>query len=111
MVARIGTNVIGPSPDAKKILIRDRDGVEDYSYEIQLGKAIHPAITPGPKLDAMSRLSVQKVFEVVETLALQAPKTLRLFEWVRKEITFTTTEAVYGPKNPFRDVKLQEDYW
>jgi len=43
-------------------------------------------------------------------LVSQAPRTLGLFEWIKKEITFATTEAVYGPKNPFRDAKLQDAY-
>jgi hypothetical protein len=111
MEAKVAINVMGASPDGKKVLVKNVDGVEDFSYAILFDKAIHPAVTPGPKLDAMNRLSVQKVAEALDTLASQAPTTLRLFEWVKKEITFATTEAVYGPKNPFADAKIQEAYW
>lgn len=111
MEAKVAMNVMGASPDGRKVLVRNRDGVEDFSYAIMFDKAIHPAVTPGPKLDAMNRVSIQKVSEALEKLASQAPRTLRLFEWVKKEITFATTEAVYGPKNPFRNAKTQEAYW
>jgi hypothetical protein len=111
MEAKVAINVMGASPEGKKVLVKTRDGVEDFSYAILFDKVIHPAVTPGPKLDAMNRLSVQKVSEALDMLASQAPTTLRLFEWVKKEITFATTEAVYGPKNPFADPKIQEAYW
>jgi hypothetical protein len=111
MEAKVAINVMGASPDGKKVLVKNVDGVEDFSYAILFDKAIHPAVTPGPKLDAMNRLSVQKMAEALDTLASQAPTTLRLFEWVKKEITFATTEAVYGPKNLFADAKIQEAYW
>lgn len=108
--AKAAMNVMGASPEGKEILIRKVDGVGEYSYPILFDKAIHPAVTPGTKLDAMNRLSVQMVTESVDALASQAPNTFKLFEWVKREITRATTEAVYGPMNPFRDVKIREAY-
>ncbi|KAF2789461.1 cytochrome P450 [Melanomma pulvis-pyrius CBS 109.77] len=55
--AKIAINVMGAN------------GVEDFSYVILFDKAIHSAVAPGPKLDAMNRLSVQKVAEVLDILA------------------------------------------
>ncbi|KAF1996687.1 cytochrome P450 [Amniculicola lignicola CBS 123094] len=109
--AKAAMNVMGASPEGRKILVRDVEGVGGFGYPILFDKAIHPAVTPGPMLDAMNRLSVLKVAETVELLAAQAPKTLKLFDWIKKEITHATTEAVYGPKNPFRDAKVREDYY
>jgi len=111
MEAKVAINVMGSGPEGKKVLVRNRDGVEDFSYAILFDKAIHPAVTPGAKLDAMNRVSVVKVSESVEMLASKAPRTLRLFEWVKEEITIATTEAVYGPKNPFSDRKIRDAYW
>lgn len=111
MEAIVAINVMGSSPSGKKILVRNRDGIEDFSYAIKFDEAIHPAVTPGVKLDALNRLAAQKVAEVLETLATQAPRTLKLFEWVKKEITLAITQAVYGPKNPFNDSNIQNAYW
>ncbi|KAF2684607.1 cytochrome P450 [Lentithecium fluviatile CBS 122367] len=111
MEAQCAINVMGAGPDGKKILIRDRDGVKDYSYAILFSKAIHPAVTPGPSLDAMNRLAVQKVSQALGKLSSQASKPLGLFEWVREDITLATTDSVYGPKNPFREAKTREAYW
>jgi hypothetical protein len=111
MEAKVAINVMGAGPEGRKILVRDRNGVEDFSYAIEFDKAIHPAVTPGPLLDAMNRLSVQKVFEALERLSGQAPRSLKLFKWVKEEITLATTGAVYGPKNPFSDAKIRDAYW
>lgn len=108
--ASVATNVMGASPEARKILVREMEGVGKFAYPILFSKAIHPAVTPGPKLDAMNRVSIHTVAERVEILASQTPVTLKLFEWVQKEITHATTEAVYGPKNPFREARLREAY-
>jgi hypothetical protein len=59
----------------------------------------------------MNAKSVQNVSRIVTQLATQAPKKLKLMEFVRKNITEATTDAVYGPKNPFADPKIQQAYW
>ncbi|CAO2657099.1 Nn.00g059020.m01.CDS01 [Neocucurbitaria sp. VM-36] len=111
MEAKVGINVMGASPAGKKILVKDVNGVEDYSYAILFSKAIHPAVSPGSGLDAMNRKSVQNVASILAKLSSQAPRTIKLFEWVKKEITLATTDAVYGPNNPFADPKIQDAYW
>jgi cytochrome P450 len=108
---KVAINVMGASPDGRKILVRKRDNIEDFSYAIEFDKAIHPAIAPGTKLDAMNRLAIHEVSTTLELLATRAPRTLKLFEWIKKEITLVTTKAVYGPKNPFNDAKIQNAYW
>lgn len=109
--AKVAMTVMGATPEGKEVLARYREGAGEFGYAILFGKAIHPSVTPGPQLDAMNRFSVLKLSEAMDALMAQAPRTLKLFEWVRKEITFATTEAVYGPQNPFRDPKIQEEYW
>jgi hypothetical protein len=99
-------NVMGATSEARKILVRD-----GFRYPILFDKAIHPAVTPGPKLDALNAAVIAEVSKAIDALVDQAPKTLKLFEWVRKQITVTSTEAVYGPKNPFRSESLQAAYW
>jgi len=103
--AKSAINVMGASELGKEIVLKN-----DFAYPILFHKAIHPAVTPGPLLDSMNREVVQKVTETMETLASQAPRTLKLFEWVKTEIARATTEAAYGPQNPFRDAKVQMAY-
>ena len=102
---------MGATPAGQKILKMNRNGVGEHSYAIEFGKSIHPAVTPGAKLDAMNRLSVQKVSDILNTLASETPKTIKLFEWVRKNIASATSDAVYGPRNPFRDPEILDAFW
>jgi hypothetical protein len=60
-------------------------------------------MTPGVNLDAMNRLSIEKISTFLNDLASDLPQSIKLFEWVREKIAWATTETVYGPKNPFRD--------
>jgi len=56
--AKAAMNVMGASPEGRKILVREVEGVGEFGYPILFDKAIHPAVTPGPKLDAMNKLSI-----------------------------------------------------
>jgi hypothetical protein len=61
----------------------------------------------------MNRVAVEKVTETVKTLMSQAPKRLEPYGWVKTKdypLCRATTEAVYDPQNPFRNVKIQEAY-
>jgi hypothetical protein len=108
--AKAAINVMGATPGGKEMLNQEREGVGKHAYAIEFDKAIHPALTPGQNLDALNRLSVQKVTEFLENLAAHKFQTLHLFEWVRENIAWATTEAVYGPKNPFRDPKILDAF-
>jgi hypothetical protein len=109
--AKVAINVMGASDAGKKVLVKNIDGVEDFSYAILFSKAIHTAVSPGTQLDALNRDSIRQVSSVLDRLASCAPTTLKLFEWVKKEITLATTNSVYGPHNPFLNPKVHDDYW
>ncbi|KAF1849697.1 cytochrome P450 [Cucurbitaria berberidis CBS 394.84] len=108
--AKAAINVMGATMAGKEILNQEREGVGKHAYAIEFDKAIHPAVTPGPKLDAMNRLSVQKVAEFLENTASSQSQTLNLYGWVREHISWATTEAVYGPQNPFRDSEILDAF-
>ena len=37
--------------------------------------------------------------------------TLDLYSWVHHTITLASTDAVYGPANPFQDPKVEKGFW
>jgi hypothetical protein len=111
MEARAAMHVMGATPAGREILNMNRNGVGEHSYAIEFDQAIHHAVTPGANLDALNRHSVQKVSGFLDTLALKTPKTMKLFEWVRQDIAWATTEAVYGPRNPYRDPEILDAFW
>ena len=109
--ARAAVNVMGATTAGKTILNMNRNGVGEHSYAIEFDKAIHPAVTPGADLDAMNRLAAQKVSEFLDTLAGETPEVMKLFDWVQNSIGWATSEAVYGPSNPFKDSQLLAAFW
>lgn len=111
--AKTAFNVMGATPAGRKVLVRNVDGKDDFTYPIMFSKSIHPAISPGAALDALNRTSVQQVMKVMERVVSLAQNgvSFNLFEWVREEITMATTRGIYGPKNPFLDPKVKEAYW
>ncbi|KAI9682768.1 MAG: hypothetical protein M1822_006258 [Bathelium mastoideum] len=89
----------------------NRNGIGDYSYAIEFDKAIHPAVTPGANLDEMNRLSIQKVSNSLDSLALETCQRIKLYQWVQENIGLATSEAVYGPGNPFRNPEILASFW
>jgi hypothetical protein len=104
-------NVMAATPAAKEILHRESEEFGTFAYANSFDKAIHPALTPGFNLDALNRLSVQKVNGIFNRLGKQKSHTLNLYEWVRENIAWATTEGVYGPQNPFRDHAILQAFW
>jgi hypothetical protein len=99
--SRSVVNLMGATPAGREILKTSRNGVGESSHAIDFGQAIYPATTPGANLDAVNRLSVQKVSEFLDTLTSKKPQTVKLFDWVRQNIAWATSEAVYGVRNLF----------
>lgn len=111
---RAVVNAMGASKTAEAILMKDvdaKDGNWNRAYPVSFSKAIHPAMSPGPSLDAMNWAAIQSLAQVLETLAAKAPRVVDLFGWVRHEVSLATSDAVYGPMNPFRDTAIETAFW
>ena len=106
--AKAAADVMGASHTANEILAQNMTG--DEGYLMSFAKAIHPALSPGAGLDSMNQVSVQVIAESLDGIRTRDSMTVDLFEWIRHEVVFATTEAAYGPKNPFRDASI-EDAW
>lgn len=108
--AKLAANICGVSKTANDILMTNVNGDEGHwGYSITFYKMMHTPLAPGPQLDAMNRVMAQKVTASIG--ALKGPKYVRLFEFIRQEITLATTDSVYGPKNPFKDPSISEAFW
>ena len=61
---------------------------------------------PGPGLDAINRAAIEYISDSLAKI--KSSQTVELFSWVRVQMFAATTEAIYGPKNPFRDPTLEQ---
>lgn len=104
--ARAFKYAMGGSKAANDIMALDM--TEDHGYLMSFDTAIHPAVSPGPALDAMNRASIQAVAASLDKLRRQSPTTIDMFKWIKHEVLLATTDAVYGPQNPYRNPAMEE---
>jgi hypothetical protein len=75
---------------------------------------IHAALLPGEGLDEMNRIAIQNIAASCDKLDSRAgapPVRIKLMQWLRHEITMATSNSVYGPMNPFKDPKVEAEFW
>lgn len=97
--------VMGVSP-AGNAIIGSEKTTEDGGYLATFVPSTHPALSPGPGLDALNGSAIRYFSSAAERLASSGATTVDLFSWVRRQIFMATTESMYGPENPFRDPAL-----
>ncbi|KAJ8069257.1 hypothetical protein OCU04_002921 [Sclerotinia nivalis] len=103
-------SVCGSSKTANDILNTNINGDEgDWGYSMTFYKTIHKPLAPGPELDAMNRVMAQKVAASVD--GIKGERSVRLFDFIKREIAMATTESVYGPQNPFKDPVVADGFW
>lgn len=109
ILVQMAKTIMAVSQEAYDII--SKDPIEDHGFVMGVPKANHPTLSPGPKLDALNRKSVQIIAESLGGFAAKhanAPAKVRMYEWVSEHIMTATTEGIYGPKNPFRDPEVRK---
>lgn len=105
MAKAIG-KIAGTSEATNRIMTNDL--VSDNGFLVAFSKAVHYTVAPGTALDDMNRSAVRVFASSLENLHAAGPRRVSMHAWVRSEILRGTTDAVYGPKNPFRDPSIEE---
>lgn len=106
--AQAAATVMGVGPAGNAIIGSDRMFEKD-SYLSTFVPSTHPALSPGPRLDALNNAAIQYFSKSLANLSNDGPPTtVELFSWVRDGLFMATTESIYGPKNPFRDPALKQ---
>jgi hypothetical protein len=68
---------------------------------------VHKMLKPGPCLDQMVGVMLQTASEALKDIT-----EVDLFDWTRRTVCLASTDAVYGPENPFRDdPTLEPTFW
>lgn len=97
-----------PAQAAKNIMGVSKAGVQTIGHDCTSSdsyfntflKATHPILSRGSELDAMNRTCVRIMNSSLSRMSGQVTKT-NMYDWIRHEIFMATTEAAYGPLNPF----------
>ncbi|KAK8016627.1 hypothetical protein PG993_014816 [Apiospora rasikravindrae] len=86
----------------KTFEIISRDPMDNHGFVAGMSQTTHVGLSPGYKLDTLNQDSVQTLSGSMDKIAIKGAR-VNMREWIDKEITMATTEAIYGPLNPFRD--------
>ncbi|KAI1123775.1 cytochrome P450 [Nemania abortiva] len=105
--ARFSVRLCGASKDAYRILQTDIDtGTGEYGT---IFSAMHHALSPGKFLNEMNIISADSIRDSINDIPCGT--SIKLDEWLRHRITLATTDAVYGPYNPFKDKEVHNAFW
>ncbi|KAL6713087.1 hypothetical protein ACLMJK_009208 [Lecanora helva] len=113
--AKMGRRMNAWSDEADKVIMKNVNGEEgDWGMSMESYQAMRAALAPGVDLDAMNRIMVQNVAASLERLQPEKgrPSTnINLMHWLRHELTMATTNAVYGPRNPYANRDVENGFW
>lgn len=102
--------ITGMTADAVKII--NREFTNEQCFSVSWPKLITPALAPGRDLNAISRASIEVLIDYMEDLRnthRHGGVTVRgLWQWTRHTTTKATTEAFWGPMNPYQDSAVFE---
>ncbi|KAK8004850.1 hypothetical protein PG990_010887 [Apiospora arundinis] len=106
-IAADAGSVVGMSKEAVRIMHEDL--MSEHGFSVSWPRFIAPSMAPGKDLDTISRRAVDVLSAELEALRAEAtPITVGLWGWSRKIMEAATTEAVWGPQNPYRDSGIAE---
>lgn len=105
ILAGSGTAVLGMSKAGSELLHKDM--TSDSNSVVSSIPIMARVLAPGPSLDSMNRKAVDVMAASMKRLGANGTTTIKFWEWTHHEILMATTEAVYGPQNPYRDSAVE----
>ncbi|KAB8251166.1 cytochrome P450 [Aspergillus flavus] len=76
----------------------------------QTADSMHPALL-GSGLDQMNGKMIAVLKTIIDELASQPDNVVDLYEWCSHAVTVASTDAVYGPLNPYRSESNRRAFW
>ncbi|MCJ1385428.1 hypothetical protein MMC17_008551 [Xylographa soralifera] len=73
--------------------------------------AMRTALKPGANLDEMNEKMLTNVSAMLDGLDCEGEMVTNLFEWARHTITRASTNAFFGPLNPFKALEIEDAFW
>jgi len=113
--AKMARRLSAWSDETDQIVMKNVSGDEgDWGMSVESYQAMRTALTPGANLDAMNRVMIPGIAASLDRLQPEkhySSTNIGLMQWLRHELTMATTNAVYGPLNPYLDSKVEDGFW
>ncbi|KAL9605500.1 MAG: hypothetical protein Q9179_001306 [Wetmoreana sp. 5 TL-2023] len=113
-VSWMSPRIFDVGEEAVAIINENMDGAKGhYGLLPEISRGMHNALAPSDSLDWMTRTMLTKLQEYIDPLGTgKGGMDIHLYKWVRRAFTVASTEAVYGPKNPFNHKpELEDAFW
>ncbi|KAL8656292.1 MAG: hypothetical protein Q9226_002711 [Calogaya cf. arnoldii] len=116
-VSFVSSRVFDAGDEANAIIHDNIDGEKgNWGLLYDISRGMHNALAPSTSsLDWMTKTMLTKMehyIMLIEPVAAKDHVEINLYQWVRKAMTVASTEAVYGPKNPFNHKpELEDAFW
>ncbi|KAI4203833.1 MAG: hypothetical protein LQ346_001710 [Caloplaca aetnensis] len=113
-VSFMSPRIFGCEKKASDIISDNIDGERgNWGLLPDVTRDMQTALMPGESLNWMTRTMLTKLVEYLDALAVNEDGTeICLYKWVRTAFTVSSTEAAYGPKNPFNhQPELEAAFW
>lgn len=88
--------------------IMHQDLRSEHGFSLSWPKYIMSVMGPGKELDAINRKSIEIFAADMESLRTEGTVQVGLGQWSRQIMVTSTTEAIWGPQNPYRDTAVAE---
>lgn len=99
--------LVGISKQGKELLHRDL--TSEHGLSLTWPKYVMSAMGPGKELDSINRKSIEVFAQDMDKLRTKGTAIRTgLLQWARDIMIKSTTEAVWGPQNPYRDSAVAE---
>ncbi|KAJ4392035.1 hypothetical protein N0V93_005656 [Gnomoniopsis smithogilvyi] len=105
-IAADAGGTVGLSKESVELMHQDLTSEDGFS--LSWPKGVTSAMGPGKDLDAINRRAIEVFSSEMETLRADGTVKVGLWQWTRHIMDLATTEAVWGPKNPYRDAAVAE---
>lgn len=99
--------LVGISKEGNELLHRDL--TSEHGFINTSRNSSMSAMGPGKELDSINRDAIELFAQDMDGLRANGiPTRTGLWEWAREIMIKSTTEAVWGPQNPYRDAAVAE---
>lgn len=107
--AAIAAAAGGPVAMSKEsVKLMHDDLTSEHGFSLSWPKYNTTAMGPGKGLDAINRRAIEVFSNDMESLRAEGNVKVGLWQWSRQTMVTSTTEAVWGLENPYRDAAVAE---
>lgn len=109
-IAMLGKRITGHDEATSQIVQHNLNGEQGAGYVTDVHDGTVTSLAPGKLLQRTTTAMLQQVSPCLH--ALTKAGEVDLFQWTRSMVTMCSTQALYGPNNPFsQNPHLMESFW